>query len=675
MTNIVHFVPAHAASAASNRKTFIDQCRHALTVFGSDLDWETSSWPAAGITFGNLEQTTRLLDPAKTMRQPFLDFAKAYFRYQQGHRPNQAKYEIRALKCLERALTDATGKADIADVNGAILDAAASIARGHYASGAAYHTGRELARLAKFLSDKVLLAGQLDWKSPIERPGDTVRTGLAAKLNREKKIPAQEALDTLADIFAQDSSEPRDIFTSSVAAMLLCAPSRISEVLSLPQDCEVWEAKKDGTKAYGWRFQPSKDGVPCIKWIPNTMASLAQEALQRLRRLSAEARQVAAWHESRPEAFYRHATCPDLAEDAPLSARQAATALGLAADQEWSARAGLERQGLKSSNGAYTLRTLNLWVRAQLPVGFPWFDKARGLRYSEALTGLLKRQLRTDLPTSPILLWRPTANTLNDDLCSRETKPGYFAPNIFSRHASSIDTAQPLKLTSHQFRHYLNTVAQRGGLSQAQIARWSGRADARQNRIYDHMTEFELVDMLRSHDTALSLDQPLTEIAQQLAAHLPVSTQEFNALAIPTAHVTEFGFCVHDYAMSPCERFRDCLNCTEQVCIKGDGRLNRIKGRYEEVRALCASAEQEKCEGTAGADRWLEIHLLSRDRLKELIELLESPSLPAGAIVRLRNPNEFSPLRRALAARRAISGSDRPVSSSTPSRFDPPSRG
>jgi hypothetical protein len=278
---------------------------------------------------------------------------------------------------------------------------------------------------------------------------------------------------------------------------------------------------------------------------------------------------------------------------------------------------------------------------------------------------LLKKQLRPDLPTSPIELWRPTTNTLNDDLCARKTKPGYLAPNIFSRHAAGSDTAQTLKLTSHQFRHYLNTVAQRGGLSQAQIARWSGRADARQNRAYDHMTEFELVDMLRSHDTALSLDQPLTEIAQQLATHLPVSAHEFNALPIPTAHVTEFGFCVHDFAMSPCERFRDCLNCTEQVCIKGDKRLANIKQRYEEVCALCASAEQELIEGTTGAGRWVEIHLLTRAHLKELIELMESPRLAAGAILRLCNGNDFSPVRRALTARSITGGNHRSAISPT----------
>ncbi|OGT59368.1 MAG: hypothetical protein A3F43_06540 [Gammaproteobacteria bacterium RIFCSPHIGHO2_12_FULL_42_10] len=260
----------------------------------------------------------------------------------------------------------------------------------------------------------------------------------------------------------------------------------------------------------------------------------------------------------------------------------------------------------------------------------------------------LFKQLRTDMPKSPIMIWRPAKNTLNNDLQSREASPGYFVPSVFDRHGLNIIGEKSLKANSHQFRHLLNTMAQRGGLSQSEIARWSGRADMKQNRIYDHMSEFELVDMLRSHDKSLSLDQPLEEIAEQIAAKIPMTRQEFNTLAMPTAHVTEFGFCIHDFTMSPCQRFRDCLNCTEQVCIKGDRRIDRIKERYRIVKELRDKAAQEINASTAGADRWYQIHDLTEKRLQELIGIMENPAIQNGAIIKLRNENEFSPLRRAI---------------------------
>lgn len=246
------------------------------------------------------------------------------------------------------------------------------------------------------------------------------------------------------------------------------------------------------------------------------------------------------------------------------------------------------------------------------------------------------------------MIWRPTANTLNDDLRSRESSPGYFNPSIFDKHGFNATRTEPLKVSSHQFRHLLNTMAQRGSLTQAEIARWPGRADMNQNRVYDHMSEFELVEILRVHDDSLTLDQPLQEIAEQIAAKIPMTRQEFNTLAIPTAHVTEYGFCIHDFTISPCQRFRDCLNCTEQVCIKGDRRIDRLKERYAIVKQLRDKAAQEINDGTSGADCWYQIHDLTKKRRQELIGIMENPAIQNGAIIKLRNENEFSPLRRAI---------------------------
>jgi len=125
----------------------------------------------------------------------------------------------------------------------------------------------------------------------------------------------------------------------------------------------------------------------------------------------------------------------------------------------------------------------------------------------------------------------------------------------------------------------------------------------------------------------------------------------YKPLAMPTAHLTEFGFCIHDYTMSPCQRFRDCINCTEQLCIKGDRRVDRLKERLTIVEKLRIKAEKEIADGTAGADRWYQIHDLTEKRLHELIDIMEDPDIQKGAIIKLRNNNEFGPLRRALGSK------------------------
>ncbi|MFU0083554.1 integrase, partial [Salmonella enterica] len=71
-----------------------------------------------------------------------------------------------------------------------------------------------------------------NWVNPIKRAEDKNKTSRKAKKNREDKLPSDIALNALAEIFANDPIHERDIFTTSVFAMLMSAPSRITEVLA-----------------------------------------------------------------------------------------------------------------------------------------------------------------------------------------------------------------------------------------------------------------------------------------------------------------------------------------------------------------------------------------------------------------------------------------------------------
>lgn len=652
MSDVVQFEPRAERGARANLESFVSMCRNKLRVFGHDLLWDENYWKPARIAFGNLDQKSRKLDPAKVLQEPFLLFAKAYVRYQQGHHPTPTKHEMLALKCVERALVETDVSPDVSDVTLATLDRAVDLAKGRFSVGVAYHAGRELERLARFITENALIPRHLAWRNPVKRPEDTVRTGKEAKERRDAKLPSEEALDAIAAIFASRPAAGRDILSTCATAMLLSAPSRASALLALTERCEVTERKKDGSLAYGWRFPSDKGAEPSIKWVPDAMVDVAKDAVARLREATAQGRLLAAWLENHPDKFYRHPLCPDVSEDQLLSAVQVADALGFASREDRYIRAELARLGLSGRNNVHTLRSLNEWVHSRLPDGFPWLDQERGVKFSEALFCFRARQLRLDAKSvSPVLLASVDVNILNNDLGPRRTKGEYGPPSLFDRHGYKRRDGDPLKLTTHQFRHLLNTIAHRGGLGQAEIARWSGRVDIKQNRAYDHMSEFELVDMLRRHDQSLSLDRPLEEIAERLAALIPITRQEFNTLVAPTAHVTEFGFCIHDFVMSPCQRFRDCLNCTEHVCIKGDRRIDRIRTRYAQVLALKERAEREIAAGAWGADRWYEIHDLTARRLSELIAILESADVPEGAIVRLRNEDEFSRVRMVLESK------------------------
>ncbi len=265
MTNVIQFVPRAERDASKNLEDFINTCRYQLTVFGADLNWSDWKWPKAA-NFTKVGVKSRSVNPDSDLLAPeFIDFAKAYFRYQQGHKPTVAKNEMRALRCIEQALLNHNGSADISKISISVLDEATLVARQFYEKTAAYHAGREIERLAKFVSDKNLVPEKLDsWRNPIKRANDRVNTGQKAKSDREKKLPSSDVLEAMAEIFASTPDNPRDIFTSSVFAMLLCAPSRISEILLLPVDCEVEEKIAKAKFSMDGAFIQKKALVPTL---------------------------------------------------------------------------------------------------------------------------------------------------------------------------------------------------------------------------------------------------------------------------------------------------------------------------------------------------------------------------------------------------------------------------
>ncbi len=649
MADIFQFKPKSTLTAAENLEAFISKCRHQLTVFGSDLNWEDPVWPNITV-FAKLGIITRKPMLAEVQDPAFIDFAKAYFRYQQGHRPTGTKNEGMALRAVEAALVQVTESADIGHLSITVLDDAAELARQHYSESAAYHCGREIQRLAKFVVENQLVSNAVqDWVNPIKRAEDKNKTGREAKKNREKKLPSDIALNALAEIFANDPIHERDIFTTSVFAMLMSAPSRISEVLALPADCEVFETDREGIERYGWRFFAGKGYEGDIKWIPTVMVGVAKAAVARAKMLSENARRLARWIEKYPDKFYHHANCPDVADDEPLTMEQACMALGFAHHSQNTCKWGLGGRGLAKEDGVHTLNSLWQHTMARLPEGFPWFDKNKGIKYSNALFALNANQFHGNRGCLPVGLHKPTNNFFNHDLAPREALDGKHA-SIFDRHGYRAENGERVKLTSHQARHLLNTIAQRGGLSNLEIAKWSGRADVKQNRIYNHMTEYELVGMAERLDPTKALFGPVGEVAK----HLPVTMQEFNTLEHAAVHVTEYGYCVHDYTMSPCEKFRDCVNCTEQVCIKGDEteKLERIKKRLEKSERLFFLADAAVESGEMGADRWYQYHQKAVTRLRELVAILENPDIGNGAQIKLRG-NDFSQLRR-VAEKKSI---------------------
>lgn len=660
MAEIVLFTPRAELDAEANLAGFVAMARDHLTVFGADLPFQHDTWDvtetvATKAKGGKRERITfstaaTVDDKAPSMmQQPFLSFAKAYVRYMHGLRPTKAIHgRLAALRALEAALAEKGAVPDPVHVDSGVLNRAAQLLVDRFSDGAAYRAGQQLEMLSTFMAENRLTAVPVRWRNSIKRPAGGVRVGKEADERRADKMPSQAALEALPRVFLL-ATEPADVITASAAALMLSAPDRISEVLALPEACEVREPRKGKEDAYGLRWWPAKGADPGVKWVVPSMTSVVQEALRKIRGVTEEARRIAKWYEEHPGWIYLAPDVAHLRGREWLSLAEVAEILGFSdrtAANTWCRAAKIATSKQDGGKRVFALfADVEKAVLDMLPRGFPILDEVTGLKYSEALFVVRRNELGAQRGTYRCMLEAVGIGQINTGLGSR-AEHGH--ESVFSRLGFTEPDGSLITLTSHQFRHYLNTLAQAGGLSQLDIAKWSGRKDIRQNEAYDHLTPGQMLQKIRD---AVGDDNQMFGPLAELPKRVMIRRDDFARLVIPTAHTTDLGYCVHDYTSSPCQLHADCIHCQDLVCVKGDAeKTAMLRQRLDEARGLLDKAEVDWAEGYSGADRWTEHQRSTVERLSQLVEIMDDPAVPDGAVIQLATPQ--MPSRIAQAADR-----------------------
>lgn len=579
------------------------------------------------------------------MNSDFIDFAKAYITHEYPFESNRLGVVIATLRCVEYILLKTHGCANMCIVNYCILEEIISFIKNRYSNNYAYVIGRELKGICSFLfKNKLTYKNIAGWKNPIRFKQDYF---LDDKEKHNKKIPNEEIIYIFADIFSQELTDKRDIFTTSVVALLMSAPSRISEVLSLSIDCVFTNTTQKGNEKWGLRFWAGKGYGGDIKWIPSVMAPVTQKAIDRVRRLTNKPRMFAKLMELNFEAFHKQTKFSRYSESELLTTVQVCEVLLNESISEKEGIKLLKRLSIKSHDNIYSLRTLWQELQSRLPEGFPWYNKKKNIKFSDLLFLFFKDSLHLNKSDNIIELYTPHTSSFYSDTYYQEKRK-----NIFERHEYQNGNKQSFHFHSHQIRHLLNTIAQRKGMTEYEVAKWSGRASIKQNRVYNHVSEEEIIEKFES----LKRSSTNYTVSENITVRNPVSRESFLSVSHGAVHKTEFGYCIHDYAISPCEKFRDCLNCSEQICIKGSlDSLTRLKERLSETNELIETTRKYTNENDRqiDKDRWLNFHLKIKERLQELISILESKEIPEGSFVRLSNKS-YSHLSRTYNAEKLL---------------------
>ena len=664
MSNVIQFRPREARDAAQNLADFINLCKADIDLLTADA-FESDSWDVSRVftTPGSKHKqrmyfcswyTAKSKTAKMPMSEPYAGFAKAYTIYEQSRgQINSFMARLTALRALNDVLAS-NGETCITAMTTSHLDQACNLMQRRLSPETAYTVGGYLERLNEFSVEHRLAPSSSLWRQCLPRPSNArARVGKEFDERRQEKIPSPAAFEALGSIFSVAVDTP-DILVTSVCALLCGAPSRIAEVLRIPLDCEVTQKTQGGPEVLSLRWWPVKGAPPMMKPVVSSMRDVVEEALSRLRSITAEGRKLARWYSEHPGQLYLGEGLEHLRGRELLNMREV-DAILFGVEPHVAARpwqfckcndVPLLRSTSKGRRRANYAKFSDLEskVLKMLPVGFPVADIDTGLRYEDSL--LLLRKLELDGHKIP---YRCMFDVVEQgDIAVRLGRREQVS--IFAKHCFTEDDGSPIWLITHQFRHYLSTLAEGANVDQLDIARWSGRRNVSQNTAYDHTSGRDLLERVR--DAITGDDTGFGPLARLHKVTL-IPRDEFARLHIPTAHTTDLGHCVHDFTMLPCQVHQDCVNCNESVCIKGDEvRERNIRLAREESRLLLEKAEAAHKDREAGADRWLAHQKLTFDRLDNLCRIFDDPSVPIGAVIQLSGV--VPPSRLAQAAQRRL---------------------
>ena len=212
MAEIIHFIPRAELDAIENLNGFIEGCRDQLTVLGADLDWNSNDWdvteylPRRGrngrlaFAFTNFE-TAGQRGETVPMAQPFLDFAKAYMRYQHSMKTTKSfGGRLVALRALEKALTELSGDGipRVERIDPHVLNYTVQLIKKR-TPGSVYQVANQLKSIVELILRFRFTVVAFTWKNPVRKPEDlNITIGDKAEARRQAKLPAKDAIETLA---------------------------------------------------------------------------------------------------------------------------------------------------------------------------------------------------------------------------------------------------------------------------------------------------------------------------------------------------------------------------------------------------------------------------------------------------------------------------------------------
>lgn len=458
----------------------------------------------------------------------------------------------------------------------------------------------------------------------------------------DDRLPSREAMEAYALCSNHPFSEGEEILLR-VIDLLIATGQRGNEVAVIPYDCWV-ERPIKGTAGKvvvdangkpivecGIRYFAEKQFQSRVHWFAESDVPLARRAVERLKMLTQEQREVARWQEAHPGRLWNYPPQTAMSEVEVLDW------LGFSENRDTLRNLSV----YFSRNGVHPLDETNHQYKAikrrylagdieRLLVpklhGHAVLTENIGgilrivLKTSETLAIAFDGQFRLGGREANVFRVLPRGVTLRDINHALGANEAYSS--IFSRRSLTESDGAPIRLTSHQPRHWRNTIYHLTGMSDVQQALALGRKRLDQNVYYQHTSieentaahqEFlafnshhERIDFLHAGIRDRRIQGALTDSYHALLSDKGTTTAEaFLAVHATALHVTPFGGCIHDFSQAPCPKHLQCWNGCSHLHLMGTPSERANLEKQAENLTTAITIMRDAGAGEAGSDVWL----------------------------------------------------------------------
>ena len=186
---------------------------------------------------------------------------------------------------------------------------------------------------------------------------------------------------------------------------------------------------------------------------------------------------------------------------------------------------------------------------------------------------------------------------------SKRLITGQLSDSVFSR-LGIIDPrdGEIARFTSHDIRHWLNTVYQNGGLSEDQIALLFNRKYKNQNSTYDQTTNKVRVERLKETiRDGMAIGQ-INDSYHRIADYSREEAEVYLSAAVRMVNPMPHGVCMLSWATTPCPHHLSCFSCNDEkpcehlIVDPSDESATQELNRLKHVADLTVTAIEAQSE-------------------------------------------------------------------------------